>query len=130
MNMGRLKLLHQHIWDRVHLNTALEKERSPEKAEQISAQIEAKDREIETLMAFINSFEPSIAHYALMAHCFWGMSWEEIAVMDGCRKMPEAYRRAAHRGLKEKKNSENGAQKQQSGNRSTLPDEGGRISDQ
>lgn len=130
MDMSRLKQLHQHIWDRVDLQIALERERSPERAEQLRAQIEAKTCEIETLMAFINSFEPSATHYALMAHCFWGLSWEEIAVMDGCREMPGAYRRAAYRGLNEKRKAGSRAKNSQCGKQTVHLDEGGRMRDQ
>lgn len=130
MDMSRLKQLHQHIWDRVDLQIALEGERSPERAEQLRAQIEAKNCEIETLMAFINSFEPSATHYALMAHCFWGLSWEEIAVMDGCREMPGAYRRAAYRGLNEKRKAGSRAKNSQCGKQTVHLDVGGRMCDQ
>lgn len=130
MDMGRLKQLHQHIWDRVVLQNALEGERSPERAEQLRAQIEEKTCEIETLMAFINSFEPSLAHYALMAHCFWGLSWEEIAAMDGYRKMPGAYRKAAYRGLNEKQKAGSRAKNSQCGKQTVHLDEGGRMRDQ
>lgn len=130
MDMGRLKQLHQHIWDRVVLQNALEGERSPKRAEQLCAQIEEKACEIETLMAFINFFEPSLAHYALMAHCFWGLSWEEIAAMDGYRKMPGAYRQAAYRGLNEKQKAGSRAKNSQCGKQTVHLDEGGRMRDQ
>lgn len=130
MDIGRLKQLHQHIWDRVVLQNALEGERLPKRAEQLRTQIEEKTCEIETLMAFINSFEPSLAHYALMAHCFWGLSWEEIAAMDGYRKMPGAYRMAAYRGLNEQQKVRSRAKNSQCGKQTVHLDEGGRICDQ
>lgn len=130
MDMGRLKQLHQHIWDRVVLQNALEGERLPKRAEQLRIQIEEKTCEIEALMAFINSFEPSLAHYALMAHCFWGLSWEEIAAMDGYRKMPGAYRQAAYRGLNEKQKAGSRAKNSQCGKQNVHLDDGGRMRDQ
>lgn len=126
MNMKRLRQLHQHIYDRVDLKIALKGcADEPEKAAFLVAQIEEKTREIDTLMDFIYSIDSPRARYALLAHCLWGLDWEDIAIMDGRREMPGSYRTAAARGIKNNLRRERRAKEPQCGMAGNLPVEGG-----
>lgn len=125
MNMKRLRRLHQHIYDRVDLKKALRGcADEPEKAASLIAQIESKTHEISTLLSFINSVDSLLSRYALLAHCLWEIDWKDIAIMDGCRNAPEAYRQAAMRGIKNNQHRRYGAKKPQCGMKGDSPIEG------
>lgn len=130
MNMKRLRRLHQHIYDRVDLKIALKGcADEPEKVACLMEQIEEKNREISTLMDFIYSIDSPRARYALLAHCLWGMDWEDIAIMDGRREMPGSYRTAATRGIKNNRHGKRGAKRMHVGWRAICPNKGGQELD-
>lgn len=95
ISMKRFSQFHRLLYDRVDLRRALEEAgNDSEKAELIQAEIDAKTREMNFIIDSIYALEPSTGRYALLAHCIWGLSWEDAAVQYGCILMPECLRHA------------------------------------
>jgi len=93
--MKRFSQFPRLLYDRVDLRRALEEAgNDSEKADQIRAEIDAKTREMNFILDSIYALEPSTGRYALLAHCIWGLSWEDAAVQYGCILSPDCLRHA------------------------------------
>ncbi len=105
ISMKRFSQFSRLLYDRIELRRVLaEGWIDREKADQIRAEIDAKTREMSFILDSIYTLEPSTGRYALLAHCIWGVSWEDAAIQYGCALMPECLRHAGVLALKKIRN--------------------------
>lgn len=114
INMKRFAQFPRLLYDRIELRRMLGEDGiDSEKADQIRAEINAKTREMNFILDSIYTLEPSPGRYALLAHCIWGLSWEDAAVQYGNILMPGCLRHAGVLALEKIRNG--GAKKEQCG---------------